>query len=194
VGSSAPARSLILALAIAIPAVASAHCLVVKAGVSFGKLRLLPDKPPVTALPAFSGGVAVQPQVSFLPGLQVEALYTRRGVRTTGPLEIQIDYIAVPILERIKIPLPFPGKLHGFIGPEIAFRMGAGLQPGSVDFSDFIKRRGISLVAGLDVEIKRLVLDVRYAYGTSNIAADPAKLGDNYKSRAFVAMAGWRFR
>ena len=192
--SNASVRSLVLALAIAFPAVASAQSLVVKAGISVGKLRLRPDNPPVTTLPAFSGGVAVQPQVSFLPGLQVEALYTRRGVRTTGPLKIQIDYLAVPILERIKIPLPFPGTLHGFIGPEIAFRTGARLQPNSVDFSDFIKPRGVSLVAGLDIEIKRLVVDVRYAYGTSNIAADPAKLGDNYKSRALVAMACWRFR
>jgi Outer membrane protein beta-barrel domain len=187
----------VLAAAVAVPSVCRAQGIVAKAGVNFATLRLGPENPAVDPLIGLVGGLAVEPRVHFLPGLQVELLYSLRGTRAPSGLAIELGYLAVPLIERIKVSGALPMKIHVFIGLEFDYRISAKLRSGStpaVDFEEFIARSDRSWLAGFDVEIQRLVLELRYTRGTLNVAADPGQVGDDWRGRAIGAMAGWRFK
>lgn len=144
-------------------------------------------------------GVFVTVPFNDIVAFQPEALFSRQGTKFSEDGEtakIKIDYFQVPLLARFKLASASPVSV--LVGPSLGFRTRARLEvPGSPagfsdGFEDEIERFDVGLVAGIGVEVGRLVLDGRYTWGLSNIAKANGNSG-TAKNRVFSATAGVRF-
>ncbi len=144
--------------------------------------------------------------------LQPELLYAAKGIdkseRSDGaPISIKLHYIELPVLAKLTIPTHTMLTPSLFVGPALAFNVGAKVKPNdiySVDVSDLVKTVdfGWTFGGGLDFDLAglRLTLDARYTLGLTDISDIPAELKArfprsdvDFKNRSIALMVGLGF-
>ena len=102
-----------------------------------------------------------------------------------------IYYLQVPALLRINGGSRSTGGVsaYGIFGPAIDLKIGEDL--GSFTNPDEIESVDVSLVAGVGVELSRLIIEGRGTWGFRNIARQ-STVGD-VKTRTFALLVGLRF-
>ncbi len=144
-----------------------------------------------------SDNLAFQPEILFI---QKGADFTTAG---TTAAAIRLDYVQIPVLLRFRIAtgeasaVPFV-----IVGPSIGIKIGcdAGVNTGGGFVSqgcDDISTTGpsstdFSAIVGAGVEIKNLVLSVRYDYSLSSLHLTSDS--DEIYNRGFAIMAAFGFR
>jgi hypothetical protein len=133
------------------------------------------------------GFVRVDPAGPF--ALQTELLYTQKGAKLeetvfgeTTTTIYKIDYIEVPLLAKVQIPVTGPLTPNFFAGPAVGvpvrenveIESTSGSDSGSID--DLIEPTDIGVHLGGGVNIAagtvEVTLDIRYQFGLTNIFQD----------------------
>lgn len=153
------------------------------------------------------GAFAVLPLTGPLK-VQIEGLFSQKGAslaladeNVTATLEF--DYLDFPVLARFDGPTAGGARLHFLAGPSVSYRLaansrlsdtGSDFAAGFVDnIEDDVSRFDLGLVVGAGAEVgRRLVVDVRYAWGLNNVFKDDLEGGD-VKHRVLSVTAGIRF-
>lgn len=134
--------------------------------------------------------------LSILPGLaiQPEAIFTQKGATASlpgGDFSLKLDYLDIPVLARLSFGAA-GFKVYGFAGPSFNVRIKAEAEydGDTTDISDDVKKSDVSFVAGIGVEISKLLIEGRWLKSVKDIAfEDDVEL----KPQGFAIMAGFRF-
>lgn len=115
--------------------------------------------------------------------IQPEFLYTMKGSRMkeeilgeTVKIRFNLSYVEVPVLVKLMIPTPGGVKPSLFVGPAIAFKLGAKLKAEALgdtteeDLSDDMEDTGFGLIIGGGLGFGKLTFDVRYSLGLTSIS------------------------
>ena len=184
---------LALAACLLTPAVASAQGFGIKGGMNSATFLNKPDNPDLKKQRGFVFGFYGAPKAEALFEWQTEILYSIKGTKfSSSDAFVELHYIAVPILARIKLTGGSPVKVHVLVGPELAFRLKVESSAGGMDKDD-VRVYDFGLAAGADIEVGHLVVDGRYTWGMINIQKHPAADAST-KNRALTIMVGIRFR
>jgi len=137
---------------------------------------------------ATAGGVGLEFGLLGLWSLQVDALYSPRGVRFQNNNEIKLRYISIPIVLKKKF---FPVGIHPYIlgGTEFNF-----LIKGEKNYIDnnapSFQSQNMAIVAGGGLEFsllgKSAYMEGRYSYGTDNVYTDTQRSAKNRVLEVFV--------
>jgi opacity protein-like surface antigen len=146
----------------------------------------------------FGGGLFAQIKAGKTLMIQPELGFVTGGTKITeGGVDVHINTSAIelPVLikavfgdEKSKI------KPAVFVGPAIAMIMSAKEKvtgEPAVDIKDQINTTNLSLVGGVGLEASKLVVDLRYELGLSNLAKD-APSGIAMKSSAILLGIGYK--
>jgi len=136
---------------------------------------------------------------------QVEATFGRRGARLQG-VDARVDfefwYVDVSGLVRGTIvrgpsatTYVIGGVTTGFVTRAERVIRESGQDPDRTDVKGDIRKLDVRLLIGVGVEIRRFVLEGRYAHGLTHLVTNPgASAGArSLKNRAFEALVGVRF-
>jgi hypothetical protein len=182
--------------------VANAHAQGVSVGVKAG-LNLanisIEDPSQITERKNRTGlvaGVFLTVPASGLLAFQPEVLFSMQGAKLTDGgdenASLQLDYVQVPLLARIK---PAKSPVGIVVGPALGFRTRSKLsfagEDDDQDFKDDVKSSDVGLVTGVVVDIAHVVLDGRYTWGLKNISQDAD--ADKVTNRVFSITLGFRF-
>ncbi len=145
----------------------------------------------------FAGGVGGELKLSEDWGWEFGLWYVQKGTKgsfstnTEGTSflpnpddtfegTVSLDYVEVPILVNVYLPVGKTANIRGFIGPALAFRTKANAEgdyngePGEIDLQDSIDDADITVMigAGAQFELDRInvMLDFRWDIGTTNIS------------------------
>ena len=176
----------------------------VKAGLNLASLRNDDGETDRRAAPA--AGAFAAWQTGSLVGVQVEALYSPKGIKQRGPngnsLTIEMDYLEVPVLVTFKVPGNGAVQPLLLTGPAVGIKvrtkfgsLGEGLQE---KFADFVRRWDVGWVvgAGLDLPLARggLIVEGRYTLGLTTVFdADPTDSDRDDKNQVLALLVGYRF-
>jgi hypothetical protein len=154
-----------------------------------------------------AGGFGV---FDFAPefGVEVDALFSMKGAQTSGrsldatgnvisiPRSFLIlDYLEIPVLARYNFHTGDEALTHVYLGPTLAFKIGARFDYGS-STTDLDAARsldsGLALGASVDLGAgpRKMVFDARFGFGLTN-AFDWS--GPDLKNQGFSFMAGMSF-
>jgi len=161
-----------------------------------------------------SAGVNTSSNITYMAGgwvgahlgsiiaLQVEAFYTQKGADLAfTPVEtLKIDYIEVPVILRVGIPIIPVIKPYIFGGPSIAFAVSCKTQTdgggSSIDCDDpqgqdiEIKSTDFSAIIGLGVQLSRFIIAIQYDHGFDNILVDDTST-DEANNRTWTLKGGF---
>jgi len=195
------ALTLILLIALGLPAASSAQDAGVKGGVSFASLPInLADGNIYTGRlhAGFAGGGFVVFPVGKSLHFETDALIVQKGTRDASE-HINLTYLDVPVLLRFVEVAYGHSVLHAYIGPSFAFKIGASDNLGALsrtvfggDVDSHTKSFDPGLTIGGDASGKHIVGDFRYTWGFADIRNLTTKNG-TVKNRALTVMIGWRF-
>jgi hypothetical protein len=135
---------------------------------------------------AFMAGGWVGAHLGSVIALQVEAFYTQKGSKLSAsgvPNEtLKIDYVEVPLILRVGIPIIPVIKPYIFGGPSIAFNVSCKTQTdgggASVNCDDptgldtEIKSTDFSGIIGLGIQLSRFIIAIQYDHGFDNIIVE----------------------
>lgn len=139
--------------------------------------------------------------------LQPELLYVQKGQRAEGDtfqgtvtITSKVDYIELPMLVKLQVPVAGPITPTVFGGPSVGVNVNASEEvsrdgrSATQDFDDEIESTelGVHLGAGLDISTGTgiLTVDVRYQLGVNNIVSEgPGEL----KNRGIGIVGGFAF-
>ena len=147
-------------------------------------------------------GVSTEYSILGLVAIQPELLYIQKGAKCdvdpfTGTdigetYTVKLDYLQLPVLAAMSVPLPSLVKPRIFAGPYVAYNLkaqGSYANASPTDL-DFIKAFDYGAVVGigtdLDFLIAKVMLDGRYTFGLASIHED----GDDVKNRTISVMVG----
>ncbi len=155
----------------------------VQVGVNSSNISLT-DVPGVStsSLTGFMGGGWVGAHVGSIIAIQVEAFYTQKGAKLESsgvPTEtLKVDYVEVPVIVRVGIPIIPVISPYIYGGPAIAFNVSCKSQPEggtSTDCDDptgidtEIKSTDFSGIIGLGIQLSRFIIAIQYDHGFDNI-------------------------
>jgi hypothetical protein len=154
------------------------------------------EKPFITV--GFAGLVGVHEWLSIQP----ELLFMSKGRRDSSngaPTGTFCnDYIEIPILARVTVPITEQVKVYAFAGPALGFLLRFQLESevdGTItDRTDQAKRLDLSGIAGLGIQVALtgphgLVLEGRYDRSFTRFL----KTEEDIKNRAFAFMLGYQY-
>jgi hypothetical protein len=134
--------------------------------------------------------------LSILPGLaiQPEAIFTQKGATASlpgGDFTLKLDYLDIPVLARLSFGAAGL-KVYGFAGPSFNVRIKAESEfdGETTDLSEDVEKTDISFVAGIGVEVSKLLVEGRWLKSVKNISLDK---DFDVKPQGFAIMAGFRF-
>jgi hypothetical protein len=140
-------------------------------------------------------------ELGFIPmlALQIEPMYVQGGSEISGPLfsngfqlvngkiTSKLSYLEIPILLKLKIPIPGAVKPYAFAGPNIMFLLSSketdeasGYPSEESDQKDYTSSTNFALDFGAGVgfdiaPLITLIIDARYSLGLSNLLNDKGK-------------------
>ena len=171
----------------ALPASAGETSYGLKAGLTYAKL----DGNDVSGADykqGFCGGLAVNYSLIPLLSFQPEILYSMKGAEVDGQ-ETSLDYIEIPVLVKLSIPIPFLMIPDLYAGPYAGIKIGAD-SPG-VPADDFeTLDYGIVFGGGFDIGLVALsiTIDARYSMGMKSVHKY-----DDAKNQVISVIAGLMF-
>ncbi len=209
-------RKRIVCLAVGIVLACAAVCSAqvtggVKGGINFANMSLSGGG--VTVSPgnrtAWTVGGFVEFPVARHVALQPEVLYARKGAATSldftsiggtsGSATIKMDYIDVPILFRVDVPVQGAVVPYVYGGPNVGFLLsaktlatasGAGQQ--EEDIKSEMKSTDFGIAFGGGVRFGRAFLEARYVMGLQNVVNAP-DANESAKNHVFKILCGVRF-
>lgn len=160
------------------------------------------DAQNVNAKLGYLGGVFVNLQAAPWFTVQPEVIVSQKGAtytRDNTKTELNLHYIEVPVLAKIRIPIDKVFYPHVLAGPNVAFNTDARYvstdsQSGTVvqgDGDNFRKADvGAVVGAGLDIQSKRVffTVDGRYGYAFNYL-----ENGRDNSPQLRIRNAGWTF-
>ena len=161
----------------------------------------------------FHAGAFVTLRFSPLVDLQIEALYTEKGLAGTRAnrklsYELEGSYVEIPVLAKIRMPWARSGPVvpYASVGPSVAFEVSCRLRGKDGDtylnylcdgppvHFDQRKKFDYGLMLGAGVEIPmavgRLTVDLAYDWSIRDLADSPDIPGA-VRHGAFMASAGF---
>ena len=118
----------------------------------------------------FTGGIFAEYQASDYFSIQPELLVVMKGWETSGN-NINLNYLELPILFKVKIPTSGNVTPNFYVGPAGALMVSAKAE--GYDVSELFQEidYGIAIGAGADLEAGsgKVVFDVRYTLGLKAI-------------------------
>ncbi len=174
------------------------------------------------------GNLAIQPEVYFsMKGAKASGVdtYSYSGEyysyteTETYDYSMELNYLEIPVLLKYQIPTRGKFKPALFLGPYVAFKMGAKLTgtykyestyeyDGEVYNEDYeenideelslIERTDFGIVVGasLDIEVGSgsLIIDARYNLGLTGLSKFDEESDPGMKNSAFTLMLGYAFK
>ena len=146
----------------------------------------------------FAGGAILR--FDATPGLaiQAEALYSQEGAKESDGIDegtYQFDYLEIPILARVGIPLSPYADAGVFVGPSIGIPISGRFDSDLSDAADLdlddAMNTDIGLTFGADYWSGPFGIDLRFTTGLTD-AYDGVGLGDA-RNQTFTVTAGYRF-
>lgn len=153
-------------------------------------------------------------EMGFIPmfALQIEPMYVQKGGKLSLPgqeITNKLTYLDIPILLKLKLPVPGPVTPYAFAGPSIGILLSASSETGGqdTDIKDQLSSTdfGLDFGAGVAFDVAPLVslmLDARYSLGLSDIFGDTGKqdwaqetgiVGQKIKTTGIQIIAGVMF-
>lgn len=172
-----------------------------KAGLNYSNLSLDPDIDlPIKATWGGVGGLFVVGEVTPAIALQIEALYSQRGVQDDveeADATARLTYIDIPVTARWSSAPMGETRFHLFTGPQVGIKVKAEVINDQLDMtssiSDQIKNWDLGWTAGAGISMNRVSLDARYTFGLTDISAAEDDTG-SAKNRTFTVLLGVQFR
>lgn len=193
-----------------VPVIAQTTAFGVQGGVSLGNIHFSSPVVSVSFDNRIGGAVGVFLARDFNRhvGLQIDALYSQKGTRSTdvywdqygrGGLKVRLDYVEIAVPARVSFRAADNVTIRVFAGPAFGFKavdkqVLAGFElTGADKFA--IKPHDIGLAVGGAVQFRKVFVDVRYTSGLLNVDDDPT---DNdlvlIENRALTFMVGFTIR
>jgi len=157
----------------------------------------------------FCGGAFLAWEISDWFTFQPEFLYSQRGADDSNvDASISLDYIEFPLLAMLTIPMEGRFTPNVFVGPSIAFNIGADASAFGVsaDIKEIISSTDVGIVVGAGVKVGDLgpgaiTADIRYTIGLTNVLDVDGYsdvLGEDLsdasaKNNVFCFMVGYAF-
>ncbi len=184
----------------------------VKGGFSLADLTFKPEitNSPFTNKAGAVGGISLNVGLCSFFSLQPEVLYVQKGTKGSDTVEgveitgkYEVDYIEVPLLLNFSfakegssfVPSVYAGPYAG-LNARAKMKMSSGGESYSADFKDYVKDTDFGLTFGIGLGKKigsgKLVLDVRYDLGLTNIGEDMQE-GQSVKNKSWLFMLGYYF-
>lgn len=144
------------------------------------------------------GPLSLQPELNYI---QKGASWDQSFQGTTVTTTRKLDYLEIPVLAKLQIPVTGPLSPNVFAGPTLGFNMNAtmqaegGGQSNSQDISDSISGTdfGLAIGAGTDFGLSAgtVSVDLRYGLGLSSV--DDSGSDASVQNRGFMVTAGFAF-
>lgn len=121
------------------------------------------------------GGVTARVMPSRFVGGQVEVLYAQKGSQIEdGSLRYRTDYVEVPILLALKLPLVRLLDTSLLVGPAVAIPIGGTVEadaigPAPASEVDLNLQNDIGAVVGAEVGAGPFGVGLRYTHGLRNV-------------------------
>lgn len=146
--------------------------------------------------------IAIQPEVLFvMKGRRVSI--NQAGL--TADSTAKFTSLDVPVLVRVDVPTRGAITPYLYAGPNIGFVLtakavttlsGSVTTPGTsqeTDVKDTLKSTEVGVAVGGGVRLGRLLAELRYTRGLTNILADPGSSGVKVTNHALAVIGGVRF-
>jgi hypothetical protein len=190
-------RSMSLLVCLLVAAVtattAPAQGFTLKGGLSYGNVSntgVLPGT--LQGRTGFAAGLSVV-STQRLIGVGAEALYAQRGVESSAVGgSRKLDYIDVPLFLRVSIPTsvtPF-----AYAGPQASFELRCRTETTVCPDTDR-PRQSFAAIIGAGISFGRrpmISVEGRYLYGLTDLNLSTITSSDNYRTRSFLGMIGFR--
>lgn len=135
----------------------------------------------------FTGGVFAEVPVASGFSLQPEVLYTQKGVSRDEPNEsIGVDYLEIPVLAKVALPVSEFLDLDVYAGPALAVKLGNDDEVDTVRYNS----TNLGVAVGAGVASGPFGVDARYTFSV----ADATEGEDNDFRHHVVGITGvYRF-
>jgi hypothetical protein len=162
----------------------------IKAGLNVANLRVdSEDNTEQNTKNGILGGFFLEIDPIGPLALQGEVLFTQKGSKvkssdTPGESDIKINYLEVPLLVKLQMPLAPPMASYAFFaGPAVSFKLSEDIN-GNEGGEDIFKSSDLGGVVGASLGFSALglaaiVVDLRYTLGLSDILKDDFKSNSN---------------
>ncbi len=150
----------------------------------------------------FVGGAFARLPVSAAFAVQPEVLYSQKGARISGAggqpdIDYSIDYLEVPVLARVALPLSRLLDVGVVLGPAVGIPLRDDIEIENVEVMESLNTRtDVGLKLGADVGAGPFAVDLRYTFGLINPLAEPdppAMQGFDVRNGAFAATFAYLF-
>lgn len=150
----------------------------------------------------FVGGAVVRYDVTPTVGLQVEGLYSQKGFNEVDGFvdeDIRLDYVEIPVLLRLGVPLSPLMDAGVTVGPSIGIPI-----RGKDQFDDGLENEldlqtDLGVAVGLDVGSGPFFVDARYTAGLRDVLDEADPIVDDlpgngqFRNQAVTFTFGYRF-
>jgi len=182
----------------------------VKAGLSISNISFDEDEldEDNKSLPGLVAGVFASKDLRDRFAVQIEALVSQKGVKFENfalsgeDLKVRLTYFEIPVLARYSFTMGAAGageprRIHVLAGPTFGFKAADSQKLGDEDLEDDfqqdLKGADVGLAIGAAFEMRKLLIDLRYTFGLTNINDDFDEDDLSLKNRSFAITVGWRF-
>lgn len=192
-------------LALPQPAAAASVQFGIKAGGNMAKPTGVDAQDPLATLKSkvgFNGGIFLAFNFGRVVSIQWEALYTMKGATyvaldDTFTDKLYADYIEVPLLLKLKIPLPVVQPFV-FGGPTVGFKLSEKLESNGQDVplaENLLKNNDYGAIFGAGLNLGRnLQVDVRYSLGLQKVISTfEGEVQPDFKNGVWSASLGIAF-
>lgn len=165
----------------------------IKGGLSYGNVSntgVLPGT--LQGRTGFAAGLSLV-STKQLFGFGAEGLYAQRGVESSaGGSSRKLDYIDVPVFLRVSIPMPITP--FAYAGPQASFELRCRTETTVCPDTDRPRWSYAAIIgAGISFGAKPMIsIEGRYVYGLTDLNLSTITSADNYRTRSFLAMIGFR--
>ena len=150
----------------------------------------------------FCAGGFITFKVANIIAIQPEILYTQKGTKweeefvgETWKITYNFNYLEIPVLLKVIMPIQGMIKPHLFVGPYFAYNLTAKVKTryNGLDFDEVIKDSDFGAVFGGGIDFGlpagKIVFDARYSLGLTTIDEE----GPDVKNNVFSFMLGYAF-
>lgn len=177
----------------------------IKAGGSMAKPTGLDAQDPLATLKnkvGFTGGLFLAFNLGRVVAIQWEVLYTMKGATyvaldDTYTDKLYADYIEVPLLLKLKLPLPIIQPFV-FAGPSVGFKLQEKLESNGAEVpltEKLLKNNDYGAIFGAGLNLGRnFMVDVRYSLGMQKvISTAQGEVQPDFKNGVWSASLGIAF-
>ncbi|HUR34310.1 MAG TPA: porin family protein [Vicinamibacterales bacterium] len=159
----------------------------VKAGVLFSSFR--DARSDYKSRNGWQGGLFIGGNRAGALGVQTEINYAKKGSKS-GSLATDTYYLEIPLLLRMNVGSSNRNagvNVYAFGGPAADILLKAQLD--GVDIKRQFKDLDWNVIAGVGVEVSRILVEGRFNWGLANVLDGP---GNELKTQSFAVLGGIR--